>query len=58
MKIAYDSASGRVVIGFRAMIIVLPDVYEDQATAVAAAEGYCRERGWVPQGKPTVRSAW
>jgi hypothetical protein len=48
MKVAYDAASKRVVVSFRARISVLPGTYESEAAGVEAGESFCRKHGWRP----------
>lgn len=51
MKITYDPISQRVVVAFRGRIVVLPETYENEPSARAAAEAHCRRLGWVPLDK-------
>jgi len=62
MTITYDSISKRVVINFRGRITVLPDIYGTEADGLAAAEAFCRMKGWQPKARndeaDNVRSPW
>ena len=62
MKVFYDPLSLRVVVSFRGRITVLPEVFEAEADAIAAAEQHCRGQGWNPTSanteRATVRCAW
>ena len=57
MIIFFDPIEKWVVVSFRDTVKVLPGRFANRKEAVASAEAYCREQGWLDDRVPSLSVA-